>query len=187
MNTKLKVVIGILAFAVLIAAAYFAYNKLTEIYKPDSDISGTQKQDERVKAPDFTVKDINGEDVKLSDFAGKPIVLNFWASWCPPCKAEMPYFNKVYNEIGDSVTFIMVDLVDGQRETVDTGKKYVDEQKYNFPVYFDTKQDAAYTYGIQSIPTTFFIDSEGYIVKGKKGGMEEKELRAYLSYIAGEK
>lgn len=149
-----------------------------------SQETNTKEQDkDRIKAPDFTVFDSEGKPVKLSELVGKPIVLNFWASWCPPCKSEMPHFNKVYADVKEDVIFMMVDLVDGQRETVDKGKKYIEGEKFTFPVYFDTEQEAANTYGIQSIPTTFFIDKDGYIVTGSQGAIEEEKLLQGIEYI----
>jgi len=112
----------------------------------------------------------------LSDYFGKPIVLNFWASWCPPCKAEMPNFESAYQTYGNDVNFLMVDLVDGQRETVKSGQDYVDEQNYSFPIVFDTDSDAAITYRIASIPTSYFIDSDGYIVSYHTGMLDKKAL-----------
>lgn len=203
MNSKLKTLLGILALVVLIGAAYFVYNNLADRYKPIKKEQGikqaqstqkeqitqqtqstqTQQANGRIKALDFSVLNSDGKSVKLSDFFGKPIVVNFWASWCPPCKSEMPYFNKVYAEVKSDVEFMMVDLVDGQRETVDTGKGYVDKQGYTFPVYFDTDQEAAYTYGIQSIPTTLFIDKDGYIVNVEQGSMDEETLLKNIELI----
>ncbi|MBP3544577.1 MAG: TlpA family protein disulfide reductase, partial [Lachnospiraceae bacterium] len=72
---------------------------------------------EKVPAPDFTVIDAEGNEVKLSDMRGKPVVVNFWASWCGPCKMEMPEFEEVYKELGDEVHFMMVNLTDGWQET----------------------------------------------------------------------
>ena len=74
----------------------------------------------KTKALDFTMLNSEGEEVSLYDYVGKPIVLNFWASWCPPCKAEMPDFEAAYQKYGDDVVFLMVNLTDGRRETVDT-------------------------------------------------------------------
>jgi peroxiredoxin len=140
---------------------------------------------EKVKAPDFTVLDYDGKEVKLSDFIGTPIVLNFWASWCPPCKAEMPHFNKVSEEYAkDDLLFLMVDLAEGQRETVESSKKFIEDNQYTFTVLFDTKQDAAAQYGIRAIPSTFFIDKDGNIVAGKQGGMEEEVLRKAIKLIS---
>jgi thiol-disulfide isomerase/thioredoxin len=134
-------------------------------------------------AKDFTVIDVNGKEVSLSDFKGKPVVVNFWASWCPPCKEEMPYFNELYKELGDEVQFMMVDLVDGSRETVDAAKAFIKENGYEFPVYFDTDQEAAIAYGIYSIPTSIFIDAEGKIVRSITGSMTKTDLLAEIENI----
>lgn len=144
-------------------------------------------KEELVEARDFTVLDYDGNEVKLSDYIGTPIVLNFWASWCPPCREEMPHFNKVSEEYtNDELLFLMVDMVDGARETVDKGKKHVEDNGYTFTVLFDTKQDAAATYGIRSIPTTIFIDKDGYIITGAEGGIDEETLRYGVSLILEE-
>lgn len=221
MSNKVKAILGILAFVVLIGGAYLAYNSLSEKYKPKTNLqlqssdnssgsqsgvsgntnessaaSGTQasesagqsqstpaEKSQKMKAPDFTVYDKDGKEVRLSSLFGKPIVLNFWASWCPPCKGEMPHFNKVYADVKKDVIFMMVDMVDGQRETADKGKKYVEDQGFTFPVYFDTDQEAATVYGIASIPTTIFIDKDGYIVTGAQGAIDEETLLKGIGYI----
>lgn len=197
MNNKIKTLIGLLAFVILIAGAYFAYNKLSNKIKPDTvaEQSANTKANEqtpqgasaesedKTKAADFTVLNKKGEPVKLSDFFGKPIVVNFWASWCPPCRSEMPHFDKAYSDHKDRVAFLMVDLVDGQRETVESGQDYIDGEGFDFPVYFDTDQEAAFAYMVQSIPTTLFIDSQGHIVKKVSGAMDEETLKGYLEKI----
>jgi len=143
------------------------------------------EEDQRVTAPDFTVQDLDGNDVKLSDLLGKPVVLNFWASWCPPCKREMPDFNAVFGELGGDVHFMMVCMVDGARETKETGAAFIAENGYAFPIYFDIRQEAAILYGVRSIPTTMFIDSGGYIITKAEGSIDEDTLRLGISYIAG--
>lgn len=214
MNNKVKTILGILAFVVLIGGAYLAYNSLSEKYKPNTElqlseqsnntqaaqstgqVSGSEQtqstaqapstesgEPEKMKAPDFTVIDNEGNEVKLSSLFGKPIVLNFWASWCPPCKSEMPHFNKVYADVKDDVVFMMVDMVDGQRETLEKGKQYIKDQDFSFPVYFDVDQEAASTYGISSIPTTLFIDKDGYVVTGAEGAIDEATLLKGIGYI----
>jgi len=142
------------------------------------------ENEERFKALDFTAYDYDGNKVALYDYIGTPIVLNFWASWCGPCRNEMPHFNKVSEEYSDDeVIFLMVDLVDGQRETVEKGKQFVEENGFTFTVLFDSDQDAAYTYMIRSIPTTLFINSEGYIEAGVEGMIDETTLRRGISLI----
>lgn len=190
MSKKAKTMLLIGVFALFIGIALYAYNALSKNITPQGNIDVTQNEGEvsqtetkKIKAPDFTVLDAQGNSVKLSDLFGDPIVLNFWASWCPPCKSEMPEFNEVYNEVGEEITFMMVDLVDGQRETKEKGEKYIAEQGFSFPVYFDTKQDAAGTYGIASIPTTIFIDREGYIITGAQGAIDAKTLKKGIDLI----
>lgn len=95
----------------------------------------------------------------------------------------MPEFNKVYEEVDQDITFMMVDLVDGQRETKEKGAQYVKDQGFTFPVYFDTKQDAAGKYGIASIPTTIFIDKDGYIVTGAQSAIDQKTLQKGIDLI----
>ena len=145
----------------------------------------TAASEDKQAAPDFAMSDWDGNDIKLSDIIanGKPIVLNFWASWCPPCKSEMPEFEKVFLELGDDVQFIMLDLTDGQRETVKDGVKYIEEQGFSFPVFFDTNQEGANTYGIRSIPTSLFIDKDGYLVAGAEGAINEEILRKAIDMI----
>ena len=191
---KRSSVVLIIVFAVFIGASFFAYSALRGTVSPGENLQaptqaaqvtppGQSSEKPKTKAPDFTVLDAGGKPVKFSSMFGKPIVLNFWASWCPPCKAEMPEFNKVFQELGDNVQFIMVNMTDGQRETVAAGTKYVSDQKFSFPVFFDTKQEAAYTYGIQSIPTTLFIDKDGYIITGAQGSIPESTLRKGIGMI----
>ncbi len=160
-------------------------NSATKNKSTDSqaDSSQNNQEPEKILAPDFTVVDWEGNEVLLSDCFGKPLVINFWASWCPPCKGEMPEFNKVYESMKDEVNFMMIDLTDGQREKTENGKKYVESKGFTFPVYFDVDQEAAIAYGISSIPTTLFIDKDGYIVKGAQGALDEKTLLKGIGYI----
>ena len=192
MKNKINIVIAVLVFAALLTGAYFAFNYLSKtvgspdnlaVEKETAVQSGENKVEEKDKAPDFTVVDLDNNDVKLSDFFGKPIVLNIWASWCPPCKAELPDFNKVYEQMGEEITFMMVDLVDGSRETKQKGEKYISEQGYTFPVYYDTKQEASYAYAVTSIPTTIFIDKNGYIITTAIGAIDEETLRKGIDMI----
>ena len=137
-------------------------------------------------APDFTMLDMEGNEVKLSDFFGTPIVLNFWASWCPPCKAELPDFDDACKKYEGKVTFLMVNLTDGQRETVEVAKSYIASQGYTFPVYFDTKYEAAYTYGVSSIPQTCFINADGSLEARATGMISATQLEKGIGMIYSE-
>ena len=168
----LKLLIWVLAFAVVLAGASLLYNNLsarmempglaavgTEEPAAETATPGeTRETQAPTAAPDFTVYDIDGNPHKLSDFRGKPVILNFWASWCGPCKMEMPDFDEKYGEYGDQVHFLMVNLTDGSQETVETASGFVAEQGYSFPVLFDTDRSGAIAYGVNAVPVTYFID-----------------------------
>lgn len=182
---KSKTIIGIVVFIVVLIGVYFGYQMLSDRYQDSQtgqntkDASSTQK----TLAPDFIVYDGSGKEVKLSDFKGKPVILNFWASWCPPCKGEMPGFQNQYLTEKDNVAFVMVDLVDGQRETKAQAQQFLSDNNYTFPVYFDEKQEAANAYTISSIPTTIVIDAQGYIIQRHTGSMSESALQSYIQTL----
>ena len=149
-----------------------------------SSIDSDNNDDSEIPAaPDFTVYDIDGDAVSLSDFIGKPVIINFWASWCGPCKMEMPEFEEKFNELGGDIQFLMVNLTDGNRETRETAISYIEESGYTFPVYFDTDQDAAYTYGVYSIPSTYFIGADGSAVAMAQGAIDGSILDQGISMI----
>ena len=151
---------------------------------PDSTPSGASSgQSTTNPAPNFTVLDKDGNTVEFSSKKGKPIILNFWASWCPPCKAEMPDFEEAYKKYGDKVEFMMVNLTDGNRETLQKAKDHVSSNGYTFPVYFDTQSTAAYAYSISSVPATYIIDAEGNIVAHAIGMITANDLEAAILLV----
>ena len=156
---------------------------------PETAAEGTQPPETTAPqlqlAPDFTVFDAGGNPHKLSDFFGKPIVLNFWASWCGPCKMEMPDFQEKYLEQGQQIQFLMVNLTDGQRETVETASAFIASQGYSFPVFYDTAYEAANTYGVYSIPATYFLDALGQGVAWASGALDAETLQKGIDMITG--
>lgn len=141
-----------------------------------------EKERNEPKAADFTVVDAQGDPVRLSDYLGKPIVLNFWASWCGPCQMEMPEFQEKYLLLGEEVHFLMVNMTVG-RETVTTAKQFVAQNEYSFPVLFDTDAGAAASYRVYSLPTTYFIDAEGYIIAQSIGAIDGETLQRGIDMI----
>lgn len=132
--------------------------------------------------PDFTVVDAAGNEVQLSSFIGKPIVLNFWASWCGPCKSEMPEFQEVYAQYGSEVQFLMVNLT-GFGESQQTAMDYITSQGYTFPVYYDIWNSAAIAYGVTSIPATYFIDAYGNGVAHASGAINKDVILQGIGMI----
>lgn len=130
-------------------------------------------------APDFTMLDKDGNEVSLASFFGKPIILNFWASWCGPCKSEMPEIQKFYEQYGEEIHFLLVSVDD----SADTAKAFIAEEGYTFPVYFDTTSMGAYTYGASSIPLTYFIDANGDLMAYYRGAMSADILQQGIDMI----
>ena len=191
MNSKKSLLIMIVALAVLISGAAVLYTQLGDGWDPDrlsvqgdadlsQDETGTQPG--KMMAPDFAVYDQGGNQVKLSDYFGKPIVLNFWASWCGPCKSEMPDFEEKFKAIGTDVQFLMVNMTSG-RETLDSAKGFIAQQGYTFPVFYDTEEQAAIAYSVYSLPTTYFIDEEGYLVAQATGAINAQLLQRGIDMI----
>lgn len=203
MKKKTSLVVLILVLVVLIGGAYMLYGRLSADAQPDNlsaqapqttqppeetgapqdSAAPEETEPPKVEAPDFTVENADGEEVKLSDYVGKPIVLNFWASWCSPCKSEMPEFNAAWEELDGEVQFLMVNMTDGARETVESAREYVEGEGFTFPVLFDTKSEAAIAYSAYSLPTTYFIDAEGYVTARAVGAIDGETLQKGLDLI----
>ena len=182
----------LLILVVLIAGAAVLYNGLAGTVDMDSlatgetvpaDVPGETTAVNTNLAPDFTAYDLEGNAVSLSGFRGKPVILNFWASWCGPCKSEMPDFQEKYAQYGEEIHFLMVNLTDGSQETVETAQGFVDGQGYTFPVYFDTDYSGAMAYGVNAVPATYFIDEEGNLVAYGKGALTGETLQRGIDML----
>ena len=134
----------------------------------------------KTKAIDFKLKDLEGKELSLSDLKGKKVFLNFWATWCPPCKAEMPEIEKLYQETKNSdLVIVAVEI----GEPLSTVKPFIDSNKYNFKVLLDSDQSVAAKYNISSIPTSYFIDVDGNIVSKSVGGMNIDQMKASIKAL----
>ena len=190
-NKIILAVLGVLLIAGLVVSVRL-YSSLSQKTDPPADTSAqtvtsqtstSADSKKPEKAKDFYAFDLDGKKVSLSEKAGKPAVVNFWATWCPPCKAELPHFEKLYKELGDSVEFMMVDMTDGRRETVDAVKAFIAENGYTFPVYCDSEMSASTTYEVYSIPVTLFIDKDGGLSDMRIGALSEDALRSCIEKI----
>ena len=132
------------------------------------------------KAPDFKLTDLNGKQVSLSDFKGKPIYLNLWASWCPPCRAEMPEIEKLYQETKNTdLVILAVNLGD----STDVVQKFMSQNKLNFIALADTKNIVGDMYQANAIPVSVFIDRNGNIVDKRVGGIQLTDMEQCVQEI----
>jgi peroxiredoxin len=129
-----------------------------------------------MEAPEFELKNLDGETVKLSDFRGKKVMVNFWATWCPPCKKEMPDMQKFYKEHKGDIVILAINI---DPESDVSG--YAQKLGLHFPILLDKQDVANTTYRILSIPTTFFINEEGIIQFKHYSTMSYQRMKKYLS------
>ncbi len=139
----------------------------------------SQSEEETINPKFYT---LDGEVVDLASFKGKPLVLNLWASWCPPCKAELPTFEEMYKVYGEDVEFAFVSLVGG-RETVESAMNFINQNEYDLPFYLDNDQQIAYAFRVTSIPVTYFINSDGTENKKHIGLITENELENQIESL----
>lgn len=130
-------------------------------------------------APGFALKDLNGKSVNLASLRGKPVFLNFWATWCPPCRAEMPDLQKMYEKYASKMHFVAVNA----RESKGTIAEFLKANGYSFPVLLDSSGSVLNTYRVTGIPTSFVLDSQG-IIRGKQVGMlQASQMEALIRQV----
>ena len=192
MKQKRTLVILILVIVLLLVGGTFAYRTLSRLteptvpYAPSAQSDLTGEAQESAPAPDFTVYNADGSTVALSEKQGKPVFINFWATWCPPCRSELADINKAYETYGDRIEFMMVDLTDGYNgEDQPTVEAFVAENGYTFPVYFDLDSSAAMAYGVRSIPTTVLVAADGTLLHTQMGAMSESQIEQLMQSLLG--
>ena len=167
MDRVLKTILAIILVAVLFGGLTAACSKNpapapTPAPAPKPAPVPTQGFQAGNLAPDFQLADMDGQSVSLSDFRGKTILLNFWASWCGPCRAEMPFIQEVFEDKRWSDNGLVI-LAINLGEDPATVKRFMQNNEISFPVLLDIKQNVALEYNIRNIPASFFIDKDGII------------------------
>lgn len=166
-----------------INGSFGVYKHLNDSNNSNSNSQSIDKENknEKIMSIDFTLYDQNGKEHKLSDYKGKTVFLNFWATWCPPCKEEMPYIEQLYKEYNKNNKDVVILGVaspnldrEGSKEDI---IEFLQQEKYTFPVVMDNNGELAYQYGISAYPTTFIIDKEGYITQYVPGAMDKQTMK----------
>ncbi|MBK3494268.1 thiol-disulfide oxidoreductase ResA [Viridibacillus sp. YIM B01967] len=159
--------------AILVAAiAFTVYTTATKDTVPLLKVGA--------EAPDFSLVDLDGETHRLSDYKGKGVLLNFWGTWCKPCKKEMPAINSQYNAFKDQGIAV---LSINQAQTVFEVENFTDSFNLDFPVVIDKTKSVTRTYNVNKLPASVFIDPEGKVVRVYEGEMTEKMLAEFFSSI----
>lgn len=159
-------------------AAQEKIEKLKSIKEKVANAEDTEMMNnDKMEAPNFSAKNLAGQEVDLADYRGKKVILNFWASWCPPCKAEMPHMNKYqegYAEV-QNAEILAVNLTSQDNGIADI-QQFVEDYEMKFEVLLDDIGLIAPQYGIMTIPTTFILDEDGFISSEIKGPVTEDLL-----------
>jgi peroxiredoxin len=156
-----KIIILAILFFLVLSCAESVDKRIQDV--------GLMPLKEGTKIVDFELEDLSGNKVKLSSFSGKVVFLNFWATWCPPCREEMPSMQKLHLEFKDKgLEVVAVDIQEDQQ----TVESFFKEHELTFTGLLDTDGQTAQSYGVRSIPTSYIIDREGNVIAGKVGGRD---------------
>ena len=165
--------------AVCFGGAYFLFAQ----GRPIPSLAGIKIETTGVRvnslAPSFEIPSITGGNVKLEDYIGQPVVLNFWATWCGPCVIEMPLLEKRFTRYSPDLTILGINI----GEPIQTVRKFINDKKYTFPILWDNKNKAQDLFLIDAYPTSLFIDKEGIIRAIHVGLMSAEQLDRNLQSI----
>lgn len=187
----MKKTLGLLLVGALIAALILGIvqnnaeeKQATERLNPGSDVDFLPTDEGLAKgetAPDFVLTTLDGETVQLSDYRGKKVILNLWATWCPPCRAEMPDMQKYYDEQAqdENVEILAVNLTTEDRG-MDKINAFVEEFALTFPIPMDVDGDVGDVYQAATIPTSYMIDTEGRVQNKIVGPMNEEMMEDFI-------
>src|SRR3989338_6910481 len=168
---KRKYVVSIGIIAIIIAAIAFI-----ELSKPKGNAIASDDKSTGITigktAPDFELETLEGKKTKLSDYRGKKVILNFWASWCPPCREEMPEFQRIYSENRDKLVVVGVNL----QESRENAEAFIEKLSITFPILLDPNSQVKDMYNVFTQPVTYFIDESGKIVDKKFGPLTSEEI-----------
>ena len=136
------------------------------------------------QGPDSQYLNADGDLLQLSDNYGKGTLINIWASWCEPCRVEMPYFEAAYQTYGDDINFLMIDALDSKpSETQEAALAFFDEMDLSMPIYFDQEMNNQYLFGATILPLSVILDDEGKVVEIVRGQVSQAKLKQIINKI----
>lgn len=178
-NSKRGLIIILIVLVAVIGIAAIAYGFL------GSSANNAVSESQLEPAASFTMTTADNKTVTLDELKGKPIVLNFWSSNCGPCRSEMPELQSAYEKYGDRINFVMVDIIGFNGETKADAESFIARMGYSFPIYFDSNRDASKTYGLNSVPRSYFITASGNVSMEVLGAMDKATLDEGIDRILG--
>lgn len=164
-NRRLRLILSLALLAVVVGYVWYASEPPVGPF-------------ENHRAPDFSVMNLDGEFITLADVTGKPVLINFWATWCLPCLEEMPVIQSLHDRRGDEFHVVAV-----SDETLGPVSRYIERYEYTFPVYLDVDRSMHEAYLVQFMPTSLFLDAQGIVRGIHIGAMNEEQLEAYLDQL----
>ncbi len=182
MNRKtVGFLIGCLSAGLLIGlvVGFFVLFAATKLLRPSDSGQRGSLPSQGMQFADFELYDLNGVPVQLSQFRGHPTVVNFWASWCDPCRAEMPLLQSIHETYRDDLVLIGVN----EGETLNMAKAFVDDNHLTFLFLADENGDVGEQFHVRALPTTFFLDADGVLQAQQIGQLDEQQLKGYLKKI----
>lgn len=190
MNKNL--IVSLVCLIVLIGGSYMAYQQLTTVGTKKSPSTNQTFSNtielNSIEDESFNIEFENeqGEKVLLDSYVGRPIVLNFWASWCPPCREEMPIFAE-QQLINPDIVFLYINQTDGIRETKEKARGFLKNEGLSMPVQFDETSDSAIKFGLTALPSTYFIDAKGNIRNRAMGALSKETLVSAITELMDNK
>ncbi|WP_368504848.1 TlpA family protein disulfide reductase [Alkalihalophilus sp. As8PL] len=163
-----------------IVTGFVLWGIVDSVTSETSATDETNQLEQTDLAPDFTLDSLTGEKVSLSDFKGMPVMINFWATWCPPCRAEMPDMESFYQET--DVVILAVNQT-GSESSVEAVESFTEELGLTFPILLDEKGEAAALYNVQPLPTSVFVNREGEVHHVQVGAMNKEMMSRVLEEL----
>ncbi|WEK55500.1 MAG: TlpA disulfide reductase family protein [Candidatus Cohnella colombiensis] len=178
---------GIAIMAILLLITWGIYDYMKD-RSDASDFNQQQQTSNKVgikksnEAPEFELLSLDNQPMKLSEFRGKKVILNFWATWCPPCRAEMPHMEKFNNEYKEDAVVLAVNLTNTEKKRSDV-TEFLEQFNVDFPVVMDGEGHVASTYQVIAYPTSYIIDSQGIIREIYQGAVNYEVLKKAIERI----